>query len=74
MTEADNTPVDRPLMLSDLNDVRRGVHDISQKTLAMYDEFRGVRGQFRTYVAICVACAFLCVASAVASAVAAAHP
>lgn len=72
--DAETTPIDRPLMRSDLNDVRAAMRDVSDKTLAMYNEFRGVRGQLRTYVAICVACAFLSIVSAVVSAVAAAAP
>jgi hypothetical protein len=74
MSQDENTPIDRPLMRSDLNDVRAAMHDVSQKTIAMYDEFRGIRGQFRTYVAICVACTFLSLVSAVVSAMAAAAP
>jgi hypothetical protein len=63
----DFTPIDRPLMRSDLNDVREAVHNISQNTLAMYNEFRGARGEFRTYVAICAACTFFSVVAAVVS-------
>jgi hypothetical protein len=74
MSDAENTPIDRPLMRSDLNDVRAAMHEVSQKTLEMHNEFRGVRGQLRTYVAVCVACTFLCLVSAVVSAVAAAAP
>lgn len=72
MSEAENTPIDRPLMRSDLNDVRAGMHDVSQKTLEMYAEFCGVRRQFRTYVAICVGCCFFCLVSAVVTIAAAA--
>ena len=74
MMADEKTPIDRPLMRSDLNDVRAAMHDVSQKTLAMYTEFRGVRGQLRAYVAICLACAFLSLVSAVVSVVAAASP
>jgi len=74
MSEDESTPIDRPLMRSDLNDVRQAMHDVSQKTLAMYNEFRGIRGQLRTYVAICIACAFLSLVSAAVSAVAVASP
>jgi hypothetical protein len=81
MSDDDVTPIDRPLrhsdsdrplMRSDLNDMRQGMHDISQKTIAMYNEFRGVRGQLRTYVAVCIASAFLSIVSAAISAIAAA--
>jgi len=72
MGSDDVTPIDRQLTRADLNDVRTAVHDLSQKTLEMYNEFRGIRGQFRTYVAICVACSFLCVVSVVLTTIAAA--
>ena len=71
MTSEEHTPIDRPLTRADLNDVRKAIHDVSEKTLTMYEEFKGVRSQFRTYVAICVGCAFLCVVSVVITAVSA---
>lgn len=37
-TEAELTPVDRPLMLSDLNDIRRIVHNIESIQLKWYEE------------------------------------
>jgi len=69
----ENTPIDRPLMRSDLNDVRQAMHEVSQKTLEMDNEFKGVRGQLKTYVAICVACTFLCLVSALVT-IASARP
>lgn len=38
MPEEDFTPVDRPLMLSDLNDIRRSVHNIESIQLRWYEE------------------------------------
>lgn len=65
----DFTPIDRPLMRSDINDVKEAVHNIGTYTLEMYNEFRGVRSQLRTYVAICAACTFFSVVAAVVSVV-----
>lgn len=75
-TEAEITPVDRPLMLSDLNGVRHAMRDVSQKTLTMYGEFCGIRGHLRTYVAICAVSALVSLMAAAVSvaAVASAHP
>ena len=38
MPDDDFTPVDRPLMLSDLNDIRRIVHNIESVQLRWYEE------------------------------------
>jgi hypothetical protein len=65
VSSEERTPIDRPLTRDDLNDVRAAMHNVSQQTLEMYNEFRGIRSQFRTYVAICVASSFLSVVSAV---------
>lgn len=37
-SESEMTPVDRPLMLSDLNDIRRIVHNIESVQLQWYEE------------------------------------
>lgn len=72
-----HTPVDRPLRISDINDLRKAVHDISQRTVEMYDAtmqtartVEASRTQFRSYVALCAACTFFSVVAAVISVVA----
>lgn len=41
-SDADLTPVDRPLMLSDLNDIRRCVHSIETTQLRWYEESKAL--------------------------------
>ena len=79
MSSEELTPVDRPLMRSDLNDVRQAVHEISEKTIKMYDatmaataEMSAARSTFRVYVTLCVFASFLAIGGAVVSVVASA--
>lgn len=67
MNDAEQTPVDRPIMLSDLNDIRRAVHNAETHTLAMHSEFQSFRDRMRIGVGVCIGCALVSVASAIAS-------
>lgn len=63
MTQDEFTPTDRPIMLSDINAIRKAVHRSETATLAMYSEFQSVRTRLRWSLATCIICAVVCLAS-----------
>jgi hypothetical protein len=62
--DAEVTPIDRPLMRSDLDAVRRSMHEIQQFQIRVYEESKRAQSQPRMMAAICIACVFTCLASA----------
>ncbi len=70
MSDAENTPVDRPILLSDLNAMKRVLHNVETVQLAMFEDFKAFRDRIRLATATCIGCAFLSLASAVVSIVA----
>ena len=67
MSEADQTPVDRPIMLSDLNEIRRACHNAETHTLRMYSDFSKFRVRIGGALGVSVVCAIVCVISAIVS-------
>lgn len=43
--DSERTPIDRPLMLSDLNDIRLIVHNIESVQLRWYEESKEIAGR-----------------------------
>ncbi len=65
MNDSDVTPIDRPLMRSDLDAVRRAIHEIQQFQINVYEESKAARREPRILVAMCCLCALVCVVSTV---------
>lgn len=67
----DFTPTDRPIMLSDLNAIKKAVHRSEQATVSMYTEFRGMRDRLwysLGFALFCAVASFACAAVALAAA------
>ncbi len=54
MSESDVTPIDRPLMRSDLDGVRRAMHNLEQLAVRHYTEATATRRETRVLTAVCV--------------------
>jgi hypothetical protein len=67
MSDEELTPVDRPMMRSDLNDVRDAVHRLSQTVLDGYNEARRARAEPRVLTVACLVCALVSIGSAIVS-------
>ncbi len=63
MSEAENTPIDRPLMRSDLNDVRQAVHALSETVLGGYY----TRRESRLLTVACLVCTIVSIGCAITS-------
>lgn len=74
MSDAEHTPIDRPILLSDLNGVKRVMHNVETVQLAMFEEFKGFRDRMRLALATCIGCALISLASAVVTVIARVAP
>jgi hypothetical protein len=61
------TPVDRPLMRSDLNDMRESIHRLSQTVVNGYEEAKRARAEPRALTFACFVLTLVSVGSALAS-------
>jgi hypothetical protein len=57
VSDDDFTPIDRPLMRSDLDGVRRAMHNLEQLAVRHYSEATATRREGRVLAIVCVACA-----------------
>lgn len=64
--ESEVTPIDRPLMRSDLDDVRKAVHHLQGLAIKSYNEAKAARAEPRFLAAVCVICAVVSVSCALA--------
>lgn len=63
MSDENFTPVDRPIMLSDLNAIKVAVQNTEAVQRKMYNEFKAYRDRVRYPVAVCVVSALVCLVS-----------
>lgn len=61
--DTEDTPIDRPPLLSDIRAIQRAVHGIQDTQLKMYEQLKSQRQAFRLPVAVCVVSALVCLAS-----------
>jgi hypothetical protein len=73
MSDAEHTPIDRPIMLSDLNAMKRVLHNVETVQLAMFEDFKNFRDRIRLATATCIGCAVVSLASAVVTVMARVH-
>ncbi len=54
MSDSDVTPIDRPLMRSDIDGVKRAMHSLEQLAVRHYSEATATRREGRILTAVCV--------------------
>lgn len=51
-SDAEQTPIDRPLTRGDLNDVRRIVHNIAERQIAMFQDIEQIKEVMAGFIVI----------------------
>ena len=67
MSDATETPIDRPIMLSDISALRQAIHGLQDQQLKIYQQIKHLDQrptEIRVLAAVCVGAAMVCLGCA----------